>query len=120
MAVGEGRARGNRSLLGTRIAGLGASSFLPQEMLRQEVESDVHCVILYREIGTFLIAPDFRMIIGLKGVWEMLSPIFIISENLGQRIFFLSNIPTLLICFSFLGLFFHTRIFILIDLVVRN
>lgn len=88
MAVGEGRASRNRSLLGTRIAGLGASSFLPQEMLRQEVESDVHCVILYREIGTFLIAPDFRMIIGLKGVWEMLSPIFIISENLGQRIFF--------------------------------
>lgn len=62
MAVGEGRARRNRSLLGTRIAGLGASSFLPQEMLRQEAESDVHCVILYREIGTFLIAPDFRMI----------------------------------------------------------
>lgn len=51
----------------------------------------------------FLIVPNCTL---LKGVLEFLSPVFIISENLGQSKKFLNNIFTLPICFLFLDFWF--------------
>ena len=54
----------------------------------------------------FLIVPNRRT---LKGALEMLSPVFIISEKLGQRKMFLNNIFTLPIRFLFLDFWFSMR-----------
>lgn len=41
-------------------------------------------ILIWRSWGVFSSA-EFQ-IIGLKGVWELLSLVFVMSENLGQRI----------------------------------
>lgn len=92
-------------------------SFLSQmKSYKKTWKPNVYCVILNRETGMFFIAPNFRRLYNrLEGSLGMLSPIFIISEHLSQRIFFLS-IPTLLFFFPFLDFcFFDVRILKLIE-----
>lgn len=65
-------------------------SFLSQmKSYKKRWKPNVCCVILNRETGMFLIAPNFRRLYNkVEGSLGMLSPIFIITENVSQRIFF--------------------------------
>lgn len=65
-------------------------SFLSQmKSYKKRWKPNVYCVLLNREPGMFLIAHNFRRLNNrVEGSLGMLSPIFIISENLSQRIFF--------------------------------